>query len=97
MGPYAVVDYNLTLSRLQSRLQHIYHGQPCARTDLTLRHSRLYSPIRDLEFGLRALFLPSLQGCPFQISCQRVLQEAYMTGHPCSYYFKGLGHEIEFI
>jgi hypothetical protein len=24
MGPYAVVDYNLALSRLQSRLKHIY-------------------------------------------------------------------------
>ncbi len=34
MGPYAVVDYNLTLCPLQSRLQHIYHGQPYARVDL---------------------------------------------------------------
>ncbi len=25
MGPYAGVDYNLTLCPLQSRLQHIYH------------------------------------------------------------------------
>jgi hypothetical protein len=33
MGPYAVVYYNLTLSRLQSRLQHIYDGQPYARVD----------------------------------------------------------------
>ncbi len=31
MGPYAGVDYNLTLCPLQSRLQHIYHGQPYAR------------------------------------------------------------------
>jgi hypothetical protein len=34
MGPYAVIHYHLTLSRLQSRLQHIYHGQPNARVDL---------------------------------------------------------------
>jgi hypothetical protein len=34
MRPYAVVDYNLTLYGLQSRLQHIYHGQPYARVDL---------------------------------------------------------------
>jgi hypothetical protein len=34
MGPYAGVDYNLTLCRLQSRLQHMYHGQPYARVDL---------------------------------------------------------------
>ncbi len=34
MGPYAGVDYNLTLCPLQSRLQHIYDGQPYARVDL---------------------------------------------------------------
>jgi hypothetical protein len=34
MGPYAGIDYNLTLSPLQSRLQHIYHGQPYARVYL---------------------------------------------------------------
>jgi hypothetical protein len=34
MGPYAVVDYNLTLFTLQSRLQHMYNGQPYARVDL---------------------------------------------------------------
>jgi hypothetical protein len=34
MEPYAgVVDYNLTLRPLQSRLQHIYDGQPYARVD----------------------------------------------------------------
>jgi hypothetical protein len=31
MWPYAVVDYNLTLCRRQSRLQHIYQWQPNAR------------------------------------------------------------------
>jgi hypothetical protein len=30
MGPYAEVDYNLTLGPLQIRLQHIFHGQPHA-------------------------------------------------------------------
>ncbi len=34
MGSYAGVDYNLTLCPLQSRLQHIYNGQPYARVDL---------------------------------------------------------------
>ncbi len=34
MGPYARVDYNLNLCRLQNRLQHMYHGQPYARIDL---------------------------------------------------------------
>jgi hypothetical protein len=33
MGPYAGVDYNLTLYPLQCRLQHIYHGQPYSRAD----------------------------------------------------------------
>jgi hypothetical protein len=33
MGPYAEVDYNVTLCPLQSRLQQIYHGQPYARVD----------------------------------------------------------------
>ncbi len=34
MGIYAGVDYNLTLSQLQRRLQHIYYGgQPYARVD----------------------------------------------------------------
>jgi hypothetical protein len=43
MGPYAGVDYNLTLCRLQSRLQHMYHGQTNARVDLS--PSRLYPPV----------------------------------------------------
>jgi hypothetical protein len=34
VGPYAGVDYNLTIYLLQSRLQHIYHRQPYARVDL---------------------------------------------------------------
>ncbi len=33
MEPYAGVDYNLSLCPLQSRLQHIHHGQPYARVD----------------------------------------------------------------
>jgi hypothetical protein len=33
MGPYAGVDYNLTSCPLQSRLQHINHGQTYARVD----------------------------------------------------------------
>jgi hypothetical protein len=34
MGPFAGVDCNLTLGRLQSRIQRLYHGQLCARVDL---------------------------------------------------------------
>jgi hypothetical protein len=38
MGPYAVVDY------LQSRLRHIYHGQPYARVDLNPMPEPTLSP-----------------------------------------------------
>jgi hypothetical protein len=49
LEPYAVVDYNLTLSRLK----HIYHGQPFNRVDLNhMPESQLYPPVRDLGFGL---------------------------------------------
>jgi hypothetical protein len=68
MGPYAGVDFNLTLCPLEGRLQHIYCGQPYASVDLnpmpestltlmpestlTLCQSRLYPPVRDFGFGL---------------------------------------------
>ena len=42
MGPYAGVNYNLTLRPLQSRLQHIYHGQPFARVDFIPQSGNLY-------------------------------------------------------
>ncbi len=35
------VDYNLTLCPLQSRVQHIYHGQPHARVDLNPIYARV--------------------------------------------------------
>jgi hypothetical protein len=41
MGPYARVDYNLTLCQLQ----HIHHGQPNARVDII--------PKSGTGFGLR--------------------------------------------
>jgi hypothetical protein len=53
MRPYAGVEYSLTLCPLQSRLQHIYHGQPYAKVDLTLCQCRLYPPVRDFGIGLR--------------------------------------------
>jgi hypothetical protein len=54
MGPYAVVDYDLTLSRLQSRLNTFGMGNPLPGSTLALcqsRVSRLY-PVRNLGFGL---------------------------------------------
>ncbi len=34
MGSFTGVDFNLTLCRLQSRLQHMYNARPYARVDL---------------------------------------------------------------
>ncbi len=58
MGPYAglaVVDYNLTLGRLQGRLRHIYQGHwathPIPESTLTLCQNQLYPLVRDLGFG----------------------------------------------
>jgi hypothetical protein len=49
MGPYAGVDYdNLTLCALQSRLQHIYHGQPYTRVDLNPTPESTLSPSQGL-------------------------------------------------
>jgi hypothetical protein len=48
MGPCAGVDYNLTLCLLQSRLQHIYHGQPYARVDLNPMSESTLSPNKGL-------------------------------------------------
>ena len=53
MGPYAGVEYNLTLCRLQNRLQHMHHGQPYAESTLNLCHSRLYPPIQKLQIWPR--------------------------------------------
>ncbi len=46
MGPY--VDYNLTSCPLQSRLQHIYYGQPYARVDLNPMPESTLSPTQVL-------------------------------------------------
>jgi hypothetical protein len=66
MGPYARVDYNLTLCSLQSRLQHVYHGQPYARVDLSPMPESTLSPIQ-VGFGLGiSLTVHHVQGCPGQ-------------------------------
>jgi hypothetical protein len=48
MRPYAGVDYNLTLCPVQSRLQHIYHGQPYARVDPNSKPESTLSPSQGL-------------------------------------------------
>jgi hypothetical protein len=48
MVPYVGVYYNLTLCPLQSRLQHIYHGQPNARVDLNPIPESTLSPSQGL-------------------------------------------------
>jgi hypothetical protein len=47
MGPYAGVDYNLTLCALQSRLQHIYQATH-ARVDLNPMPESTLSPSQGL-------------------------------------------------
>ncbi len=64
MGPYCIPCWhNLTLGRLQSRLQHIYHGQSYARVDLkhmtlNICQSRTYHPVRNLGFDFQRIWLP---------------------------------------
>ncbi len=65
LGPYAGVDYNLTLCPLQSRLQHIYHGigQLMPESTLTLCQSRLYPPSQGhciLPLAIETLFSISI-------------------------------------
>jgi hypothetical protein len=45
MGPYAGVDYNLTLCRIQ----HMYHCQPYARVDLNHKPESTLSPSQGLR------------------------------------------------
>ncbi len=56
MGTYAGVDYNLTLCPLQSRLQHIYHGQPYARVDLNPVPESTLSPSQGLWIWPQVIF-----------------------------------------
>ncbi len=61
MGPIPEFDYNLTLCPLQSRLQHIYHRQPRSQSrPESYAISRLYPPVRDLEFGLWEAYFCSI-------------------------------------
>ncbi len=77
MGPYAGVDYNLTLCPLQSRLQHIYHtfimDNPMPESTLTLCQSRLYPqqglwiwPLLCLSVHVIQLFFSYLTPIPFR-------------------------------
>jgi hypothetical protein len=56
MGPYAGVDHNLTLCPLQSRHQHIYHGQLYARVDLNPMPELTLSPSQGLWASLSEHF-----------------------------------------
>ncbi len=61
-----VNDYNLTLFPLQSRLDSntLTMGLPMPELTLTLCQSRLFSPVKDFEFGLRfELYSSEAVGC----------------------------------
>ncbi len=47
-NPMPELTINLTLCLLQSRLQHIYHGQPYARFDLNHMPESTLSPSHEL-------------------------------------------------
>ncbi len=51
-GTHAGVDYNITLSPLQSRLQHIYNGQPYASADVSPMPESTWSPSQELCMDL---------------------------------------------
>jgi hypothetical protein len=61
MGPYAGVDYNLTLCPIQSRLQHIYHGQPYAKVDFIPQSKLWIWPLGSLKGLQIGLITPSLE------------------------------------
>jgi hypothetical protein len=66
MGIYAEADYNLPLRRLQSRLQHIYHGQPYARVDLNPMPESTLSPCQGLRIWPQLARAKVSQELPFQ-------------------------------
>ena len=49
MALYTGVVYNLTICLLQSRLKHIYHGQPYAKVDLNPMPELTLSPSQGLK------------------------------------------------
>jgi hypothetical protein len=59
--PMSELTISLTLCHcpLQSRLQHIYHGQPYAKVDPNLCQSRLYPSVWDFSLSVRS-YLSSL-------------------------------------
>ncbi len=69
--PYAGADYNLSLCPLQSRLQHIHHGQPYARVDFIPQSGTDFGFGLSIILALRPLesrnlendILSSLQDC----------------------------------
>jgi hypothetical protein len=53
MGPYAVVDYNITLSRLQSRLPYnLIMGNPMPESTLSLSQGLRIWPLFKLTTGV---------------------------------------------
>ncbi len=60
MGPYAGVDYNLTLCQLKVDYNTFTIGNPMPESTLTIYQSRLYLPVRDFGYGLCLLLKPML-------------------------------------
>jgi hypothetical protein len=78
MGLYAGVDYNLTLCPLQSRLQHIYHGQPFAGVDLNPKPESTLSSSQGLRIW--PLYLPIFENIELTWKTKRPLEKWQIEG-----------------
>jgi hypothetical protein len=98
MGPYAGVDYNLTLCPLRSQLHgtHLPLGNPGLESTLTLCQSRLYPPVRtlDLAFVIYSLHADVCSALPWVENMKRVKIFAWRCylagpGYPVAYLIPG--------
>jgi hypothetical protein len=77
LGPYAGVDYILTLCRLQ----HIYHGQLYVRVDLnTMPESTLSPSQRLMASGTLCMFITSTVQVIHVYRCRRSFYWKYKVG-----------------
>ncbi len=86
---YAGVDYNLSLCRLQSRLQNIYYGQPYARVDFIAQSGamNLFSASFILREQWRNFW--SFCACVFNLMpCDLRLTALYAVSFSCVYHNK---------
>ncbi len=80
-GTLCGVDYNLTLCRLQSRLQHIYHGQPYARVNINPMQESTSSPNQGLRILPQSTHVPQISHINIKsTSASRLMKETPRRG-----------------